>query len=232
MKEEILTGGRVTAQVVRKGELVYRTPCANAHFVHGVLRFLEEHGVDGVPRYCGMDNQGREILTFLPGEVPKDLGGFSQEQCCRAVELMKNFHVCLKEYPGCPDGLTVCHRDLSPCNFVFREGLPVGVIDWDAAAFGHPLDDLAYAAWMWLDMGNCEVSPVSVKNRLTAMLDVYGVPLKDRPALGERILHQMERVAGSVFPTQEQTDATRRWAIGCQAWLEDFWQECWGGSLR
>ena len=30
MEEEILTGGRVTAQVVRKGELVHRTPCANA----------------------------------------------------------------------------------------------------------------------------------------------------------------------------------------------------------
>lgn len=35
MKEEILTGGRVTAQVVRKGELVHRTPCANARLLGG-----------------------------------------------------------------------------------------------------------------------------------------------------------------------------------------------------
>ena len=42
MEEEILTGGRVTAQVVRRGEFVHRTPCKNAAFVHQVLEFLEE----------------------------------------------------------------------------------------------------------------------------------------------------------------------------------------------
>lgn len=50
MEEEILTGGRVTAQVVRRGEFVHRTPCKNAAFVHQVLEFLEAGGVEGVPR--------------------------------------------------------------------------------------------------------------------------------------------------------------------------------------
>lgn len=50
MEEEILTGGRVTAQVVRWGEFVHRTPCKNAAFVHQVLEFLEARGVEGVPR--------------------------------------------------------------------------------------------------------------------------------------------------------------------------------------
>lgn len=230
MKEEILTGGRVTAQVVRKGELVHRTPCANAPFVHSVLEFLEARGVDGVPRYRGMDDKGREMLTFLPGEVPGDLGDFTQEQCCRAVELMKELHRCLAEYSGCPSGLTVCHRDLSPCNYVFRQGMPVGIIDWDAAAIGHPLDDLAYAVWLWLDLGNDQVPVESTRTRLIAMLDTYGVPSRERSALGERILRQMERVAHSVFPTQQQTDATRDWATKCQAWLKSFWKECWGDS--
>ncbi|MGI6254798.1 MAG: phosphotransferase family protein [Acutalibacter sp.] len=227
MEEEILIGGRVTAQVVRRGELVHRTPCANASFVHSVLKFLEEQGMECVPHYRGMDPQGREMLTFLPGEVPGDLGEFTENQCCRGVELMKELHTCLRMFPGCPPGQTVCHRDLSPCNYVFREGMPVGIIDWDAAAFGHPLDDLAYAAWMWLDMGNSQVSGEWVKTRLTAMLDVYGVPTGERSALGARIHRQMERVAGSVFPTQEQTNATRRWAICCQAWLDKFWREWW-----
>ena len=70
MEEEILTGGRVTAQVVRRGEFVHRTPCKNAAFVHQVLEFLEAGGVEGVPRYRGLDQQGREVLTFLPGQVP------------------------------------------------------------------------------------------------------------------------------------------------------------------
>ena len=138
MEEEILTGGRVTAQVVRRGEFVHRTPCKNAAFVHQVLEFLEAGGVEGVPRYRGLDQQGREVLTFLPGQVPPDLGFFTQAQCCQAVERMKAFHSCLRDFPGCPPGWTVCHNDLSPCNYVFQEGRPVGIIDWDAAAFGHP----------------------------------------------------------------------------------------------
>ena len=45
MEEEILTGGRVTAQVVRRGEFVHRTPCKNAALVHQVLEVLEAGGV-------------------------------------------------------------------------------------------------------------------------------------------------------------------------------------------
>ena len=97
MEEEILTGGRVTAQVVRRGEFVHRTPCKNAAFVHQVLEFLEAGGVEGVPRYRGLDQQGREVLTFLPGQVPPDLGFFTQAQCCQAVERMKAFHSCLRD---------------------------------------------------------------------------------------------------------------------------------------
>ena len=175
MEEEILTGGRVTAQVVRRGEFVHRTPCKNAAFVHQVLEFLEAGGVEGVPRYRGLDQQGREVVTFLPGQVPPDLGFFTQAQCCQAVERMKAFHSCLRDFPGCPPGWTVCHNDLSPCNYVFQEGRPVGIIDWDAAAFGHPLDDLAYALWLWLDLGNEEYSYATVRQRMGVMLDAYGV---------------------------------------------------------
>ena len=105
MEEEILTGGRVTAQVVRRGEFVHRTPCKNAAFVHQVLEFLKAGGVEGVPRYRGLDQQGREVLTFLPGQVPPDLGFFTQAQCCQAVERMKAFHSCLRDFPGCPPWL-------------------------------------------------------------------------------------------------------------------------------
>ena len=68
--------------------------------------------------------------------------------------------------------MTVCHNDLSPCNFVFRDEHPIAVIDWDAAAFGHPLDDLAYAVWMWLDIGNEAYSNTFIKARMEAMLDL------------------------------------------------------------
>ena len=37
--------------------------------VHALLRFLEGAGFDGAPRAHGIDAQGREILSFLPGET-------------------------------------------------------------------------------------------------------------------------------------------------------------------
>lgn len=231
MEEEILTGGRVTAQVVRRGEFVHRTPCKNAAFVHQVLEFLEAGGVEGVPRYRGLDQQGREVLTFLPGQVPPDLGFFTQAQCCQAVERMKAFHSCLRDFPGCPPGWTVCHNDLSPCNYVFQEGRPVGIIDWDAAAFGHPLDDLAYALWLWLDLGNEEYSYATVQQRMGVMLDAYGVAAGERPGMGKRIHRQMERVAQSVFPTPQQTAATSQWARRSQTWLRGFWNSLYPGRL-
>ena len=156
--------------------------------------------------------EGVEVLTFLPGQVPPDLGFFTQAQCCQAVERMKAFHSCLRDFPGCPPGWTVCHNDLSPCNYVFQDDRPVGIIDWDAAAFGHPLDDLAYALWLWLDLGNEEYSYATVRQRMGVMLDAYGV-------------------AQSVFPTPQQTAATSQWARRSQAWLRGFWNSLYPGRL-
>jgi hypothetical protein len=37
--------------------------------VHSVLRYLENAGFCGAPRARGLDEQGRERLTFLPGQT-------------------------------------------------------------------------------------------------------------------------------------------------------------------
>jgi len=37
--------------------------------VHGVLAHLAGNGFAGSPRPLGLDEQGREVLTFLPGET-------------------------------------------------------------------------------------------------------------------------------------------------------------------
>jgi thiamine kinase-like enzyme len=228
-EEVLLTGGRVTAEVVRKGNLIYRSMCKNSFFVHQVLRFLEKNEVACAPKYWGIDEKNREMLDYIDGTVPDNLGMFSTKQCCQAVQIIKRLHACLHQFPQCPEGLTVCHNDLSPCNFVFRDEHPIAVIDWDAAAFGHPLDDLAYAVWMWLDIGNEAYSNTFIKARMEAMLDAYGVPAKERSSFGQRIFRQMERVGRAVFPTEEQTNATRLWTERCRIWLKAFWENCYGG---
>lgn len=222
--EILLTGGRVTQGVVRKGSFVHRPLCENSGFVHEVLLFLEESGLSCAPFFCGIDDQNREKLTFIEGTSPDNLGRFTEEQCRLAVLMIKTVHICLSGFPDCPPGLTVCHNDLSPCNFIFSGDEPVAIIDWDAAAFGDPLDDLAYAVWMWLDIGNDENSFGFVHARTEAMLDAYGVSAADRHGFGARVLRQMERVGRGVFPTEEQTNATRQWVAKCRMWYENLLQ--------
>src|SRR5262245_35120215 len=93
MNAEIpLTGGRVTQGVVRIGDTV-RRPCKlNTPFIHQLLHHLEQVEFDGAPRFLGIDGQGREILTFIEGEVPPDLGFWSMTQLLAAARLIRRFH--------------------------------------------------------------------------------------------------------------------------------------------
>lgn len=64
-----LLGGDVTEGVVRVGTTVRRPMGRNAAFVHALLRHLEQVGFEGAPRFLGVDSAGREVLTFVEGEV-------------------------------------------------------------------------------------------------------------------------------------------------------------------
>ena len=68
-EEVLLPGGDVTLGVARVGGTVRRPVGAHSHLVDLVLRHLEIEGFAGAPRYLGLDPQGREILTFIEGEV-------------------------------------------------------------------------------------------------------------------------------------------------------------------
>ena len=77
MDEIPLAGGRVTTGVVRVGETVRRPVGPHSPFVHELLRFLESIGFPHSPRFLGLDDRHREILGFVEGWVPPDLGTFS-----------------------------------------------------------------------------------------------------------------------------------------------------------
>lgn len=218
--ETPLSGGRITPGVMRKGDTVYRPACENADFVHRVLQHLERKGLARCPRFIGLNESGREITTYLDGETPLDLGTFSDEQCAAATSIIKALHAALLDFPGCMPGQTVCHGDLSPCNFRFMRGLPYAVFDWDTAAAGDPLDDLAYAVWMWLDIGNEENEADATARRIKLMLDGYGVNHADRLDFFVRMAAQMRRVANGRYPTMEQAAATKAWAENCEYWLK------------
>ena len=83
--------------------------------------------------------------------------------------------------PRAPDGDIICHNDAAPWNTVFRDGRPIGFIDWDVAGPGTALWELGYVAWHWVrlwpDRGAREhgFEPLHErKRRLAAVAVAYG----------------------------------------------------------
>jgi hypothetical protein len=67
--ESDLAGGASGIRVVRVGHTVRRPLHRNSAFVHALLLHLEAVGFEGAPRFLGIDEEGREILSYVEGRV-------------------------------------------------------------------------------------------------------------------------------------------------------------------
>jgi Ser/Thr protein kinase RdoA (MazF antagonist) len=216
-EERPLTGGRTTPGVVRVGDTVRRPATGNSGFVRGLLAHLAVHGFDAAPKPLGADDEGRDVFAFIEGDVPADLAFHDDGTLRAAARLIRRYHDAaagLITGPAARSADVVCHNDLSPCNFVFRDGLPVAVIDFDAAAPGYRMDDLGYAAWLWLDIGNEETRAAGQARRLRLFAEAYG------EVAVEALLEAMvKRQAIAVRSAERAGDAAMAgWARGCLAW--------------
>lgn len=182
--EQLLTGGRSRAGVVRTGTTVRRPQTARSPFVHAVLRRLEAAGVEGVPRFLGIDEQDREILTFLDGETGA-VEHWSDALLVELALLTRAIHDALAGTPEAGPAETVCHNDLAPWNTIISGGLLVGFIDFDDAAPGSRADDLAYLLWVFLGLGTG--SPYEQGHRMRLVCDAY-----DHPAVPGSLLAALE----------------------------------------
>jgi hypothetical protein len=218
--ETALVGGRTTRGVVRLGETVRRPPTPNAHFVRGLLRHLEAAGFDGAPRHLGVDENGREIYSYISGVVPPELGEHDDETLENAARLIRTYHDATALLFATPSARKVCievacHNDLSPCNTVFRDGRPVALIDFDAAAPGSRSYDLGYAAWLWLDLGDPDRSAEKQIRRLRVFLAAYG----PGPSEAEVIRSALERQAILIAEGKRTGNtAMSDWAANCSRW--------------
>ncbi|MEO3789028.1 phosphotransferase [Nonomuraea sp. B10E15] len=204
MSETHLPGGYVNA-VVRVGDTVRRPPAHRAAYVHDLLLLLERGGWPGAPRFLGTDERGREILSFVDGHVAwEDVqpdGVTSDESLARVAELVRAFHDLTAGTPLAGDDEVVCHNDLSPKNTVYRDegaGLrPVAFIDWDIAAPGRRIHDVAHVCWQYLGLGP---GAVDAGRRIRLICDAYG--LRERGGLVAAILWWQDRCARGI-----ETDA-------------------------
>lgn len=163
--ESALVGGMdPAAGVVRVGDTVRRPSRSSSQATRALLQHLEAVGFDAAPRFLGVDEQGRDVLTFVEGDVPLPpypTWALSDEALESLGRLMRRFHHATAAFDqssvtGWPDewsdrqgGPVVCHNDLFPENVVFRDGLVVAFIDFAEAAPGRPMWDLAIACEEW-----------------------------------------------------------------------------------
>lgn len=199
MIEEPLSGGGVN-QVTRAGATVRRPTGPWTPAVHRLLAHLAAAGFDGAPRAHGLDERGREVLDFIPGEVAHDpLPDHvrSDDVLLRTARLLRRLHDATR---GCPaDGPwyfparepaeVICHGDVAPYNTIFRDGVPVAFIDFDTAHPGPRLWDVAYAAYRFVPLTADEnAQPLAAQaRRLALFCDAYGLPPAGRAALAETV---------------------------------------------
>lgn len=153
-----LEGGNVGG-AVRVGDTVRRPTGPWTPAVHELLGFLAGTGLPHVPRVLGIDDRGREVLTYLPGRVvPVGVERLTDAQLRSVAGWLREFHAVVAGFPrdrrrwrfadrALEPGEIVCHHDTAMYNLAFSGDELAGVFDWDVAGPGVPLDDVAILAW-------------------------------------------------------------------------------------
>lgn len=192
--EQELTGGNTTG-VVRVGDKVLREAGSWTPTVHRLLTHVRAVGMTAVPEPFGLDEQGREIVSFLPGEVPGWPAPewlWSESVLTDVGRLLRRFHDATADFsrsdavwrlPAHEPAEVICHNDAGPYNMVFRGGRLVGLIDFDTASPGPRVLDLAYLAYRIAPLSGDALAGVGYDGgrldpmgRLDALLSAYGVP--------------------------------------------------------
>jgi len=233
-----MPAGRMTSGIVRRGGRLLRPMGSWSPAVHEYLRHLAAAGFEGSPRVVGTEGD-REVLTYIDGDVAMDplwqpghghrLPPYARTEVAlrAAAKLIRELHVasagfrpavtCYRSRPVPPAaGEIVSHGDLGPWNTVYRNGVPVAFIDWDAAHPVEPLADLADAAWAFVplappgQLAEAGFDPVpDLSARLRALLDAYG--LADRksilPRLEQSVCDEPERLRWLQYVSPDLTSA-------------------------
>lgn len=247
---EVLHGGVANAgAVIRVGDHVVRPANPHSTSILRMLVRLAESGFTGASVPVGIDPDGRERLVFIPGDVaipPYPAWAQSDAALASIARLLRQLHdvsttvafdgdaTWSAEMADPVGGEVFCHNDVCLENVVFRDGQAVGLLDFDFAAPGRRVFDVASFARMCVPIDDDDNesrlgwSSADRPVRLRLVCDEYGLDGSDRMRMlacldesiargGEFVRRRVE--AGEVafiemwdaMGGQERFDRRRRW---------------------
>ena len=208
-----LAGGDVTEGVVRVGDTVRRPVGPHSPLVHALLAHLESAGFEGAPRFLGIDSSGREVLSYIDGEVagrPRPPWIADETRLASVGRLVRAYDDAAASFPLPPDALPgtkvaepagippapayppelIGHLDFTPDNVVFRHGRAYALIDFDLAKPANRAEEMFNAMLWWAPVADPrDVDPllrqVDVARRTRILADAYRLSGIDRERIME-----------------------------------------------
>lgn len=252
---EPLAGDGVTPGIVRIGDTVRRPVRPFTATIQGYLAHLHSAGFTAAPVPLGIDDQGREVLSYVPGDVPREPlppGTAGEDVLAALARLVRRLHDASQGWalppdavwgatrsgPGVPppvdgDPELVSHRDYCPGNVVFRDGLPVALIDFDLARPTTRLYDIANALYWWAPLYAPEdrapaFADADIPRRVAVFAGAYGMSAEQRRDLvpmARRMIHRFHlsmRAAAENDPVFRALweDSGRDRLPRAEAWIE------------
>ncbi len=206
---EPLTGGSDTQGIVRIGDTVRRPLRPFSLTVQAYLAHLRDAGFTGAPLPLGVDEQGREVLSFVPGEAatwPLQPEMWAEDVLAALARLIRALHEASAGWvppPGAVWGGSpansgrvteraelVSHRDYATANVIFRNGQPAALIDFDLARPTSRVYDIVNALWFWAPLREGdprdrppELADADIPRRVAVFAAAYGMTAQQRAEL-------------------------------------------------
>jgi aminoglycoside phosphotransferase (APT) family kinase protein len=203
-----LKGGVANAgAVTRAADHVLRPSNRHTPTIHRFLDAVARTGFNGASQPIGVDDDGRERLRFIDGDVPlPPYPDWAQTDGALAsvARLMRRFHDAARAFDVRLDdtwsdemsdpvgGRVMCHNDVCMENVVFRDGRAIALLDFDFAAPGRVVYDLACMARMCVPIDDESRvrfgwRPADLPRRLRLVADEYGLTAAERAEMVEAL---------------------------------------------
>ena len=240
-EEEVALPGAIGA--VRVGSTIRKPAGPWTPTVHALLRFLLDRGFDLVPEPLGLDENGREIQSLLPGVSayrPWPPVMLRLEGIERLASVLRRYHDLVRGFDpgpesrwragrGAPrDGEVVRHGDFGAWNTLWDGDRLVGVVDWDMAEPGPPIDDLAFLAIHAVPLRSDEraktsgfLGDVPRSDRLRALCLAYGGYRPTQVVRAAALHHERDRARTAEWGARGREPWATFLADGDLATIED-----------